>query len=208
NTPEGLQVLTSKESLGLLKSMIVMSGIEVKVRQEEELEEYVLHGQTEWRVVNEQIYSYILPAAVVYQNKLLDNVKGLKEVQIEGMVFNELIYSYIIPAAVVYQNKLIDNVKGLKEVYGDAYKKMAGSQLDILERISGHMGVIKTKTDAMVEERKKANNMEDIHKKAFAYCERVKPYFDEIRYHCDKLERLVDDEIWPLTKYRELLFIK
>src|SRR5690606_40422742 len=154
------------------KTMNRMSENEVKVRQEVELEEYVMH------------------------------------VQIEGRVFNELIYSYIIPAAVVYQNKLIDNVKGLKEVYGDAYKKMAGSQLDILERISGHMGDIKTKTDAMVEERKKANNMEDIHKKAFAYCERVKPYFDEIRYHCDKLERLVDDEIWPLTKYRELLFIK
>lgn len=172
NTPQALQVLTSKESLALFKSMNVMGEIEVKVRQEVELEEYVMH------------------------------------VQIEGRVFNELIYSYIIPAAVVYQNRLINNVKGLKEIYGDAYKKMAESQLDILERISGHITVIKTKTDAMVEERKKANNMVDIHKKAFAYCERVKPYFDEIRYHCDKLERLVDDEIWPLTKYRELLFIK
>ncbi|HUH46891.1 MAG TPA: hypothetical protein VLZ54_07050, partial [Arenibacter sp.] len=172
NTPQALQVLTSKESLALFKSMNVMSEIEVKVRLEVELEEYVMH------------------------------------VQIEGRVFNELIYSYVIPAAVVYQNRLINNVKGLKEIYGDAYKKMAESQLDILERISGHVSVIKAKTDAMVEERKKANNMVDIHKKAFAYCERVKPYFDEIRYHCDKLERLVDDEIWPLTKYRELLFIK
>lgn len=172
NTPQALQVLTSKESLALFKSMNVMSETEVKVRLEVELEEYVMH------------------------------------VQIEGRVFNELIYSYIIPAAVEYQNKLINNVRGLKEIYGDAHKKLAASQLDILERISGHIGVIKTKTDAMVAERKKANNMEDIHKKAFAYCERVKPYFDEIRYHCDKLERLVDDEIWPLTKYRELLFIK
>lgn len=172
NTPQALQVLTSKESLALFKSMNVMSEIEVKVRQEVELEEYVMH------------------------------------VQIEGRVFNELIYSYIIPAAVAYQNKLIENVRGLKEIYGDAYKKMAETQLDILQRISGHIAVIKTKTDIMVEERKKANNMVDIHKKAFAYCERVKPHFDEIRYHCDKLERLVDDEIWPLTKYRELLFIK
>lgn len=60
----------------------------------------------------------------------------------------------------------------------------------------------------MVDERKKANNMSDINKKAFAYCDNVRPYFDEIRYHCDKLEQLVGDEFWPLTKYRELLFIK
>src|SRR5690606_12621304 len=99
NTPQALQVLTSKESLALFKSMNVMSEIEVKVRLEVELEEYVMH------------------------------------VQIEGRVFNELIYSYIIPAAVEYQNKLIHNVKGLKEIYGDAYKKMAASQLDILEQI-------------------------------------------------------------------------
>lgn len=172
NTPKALQVLTSKESLALFKSMNVMSEIEVRVRQEVELEEYILH------------------------------------IQIEGRVFNELAYSYIIPAAVEYQNKLIKNVVGLKEIYGAAHKKMSESQLDIVERISEHIRAIKIKTDAMVDERKKANNMSDINKKAFAYCDNVRPYFDEIRYHCDKLEQLIGDEYWPLTKYRELLFIK
>ncbi|NKI28282.1 glutamine synthetase type III [Arenibacter sp. 6A1] len=172
NTPQALQVLTSKDSLELFESMKVLSETEVNVRHEVELEDYIMH------------------------------------IQIEGRVFNELVYSYIIPAAVEYQNKLIQNIVGLKEIYGADYKKMANSQLDIVNRISEHIGVIKTKTDAMVEERKKANNMVDVTEKAFAYCDKVRPYFDEIRYHCDKLERLVDDEIWPLTKYRELLFIK
>jgi len=172
NTPDALQVLTSKESLALFKSMNVMSGVEVKARQEVELEAYILH------------------------------------VQIEGRVFNELIYSYIIPSGIEYQNRLIKNVSGLKEIYGAAYKKQAKSQLVLIEQISGHIEALKSKTDAMVEERKKANVMTDSHKKAYAYCEKVKPYFEEIRYHCDKLERLVDDQLWPLTKYRELLFVK
>jgi glutamine synthetase len=172
NTPDALQVLTSKESLALFESMNVMSGVEVKARQEVELEAYILH------------------------------------VQIEGRVFNELIYSYIIPSVIVYQNRLIENVRGLKEIYGDAYKKQAKSQLIIIEWITEHIEALKDKTDAMVEERKKANVMIDSHKKAYAYCEKVKPYFEEIRYHSDKLERLVDDQLWPLTKYRELLFVK
>ena len=172
NTPDALQVLTSKESLVLFESMNVMSGVEVKARQEVELEAYILH------------------------------------VQIEGRVFNELIYSYIIPSVIAYQNRLIENVRGLKEIYGDAYKKQAKSQLIIIEWITEHIEALKQKTDAMVEERKKANVMIDSHKKAYAYCEKVKPYFEEIRYHSDKLERLVDDQLWPLTKYRELLFVK
>ncbi|EAQ99972.1 glutamine synthetase III [Maribacter sp. HTCC2170] len=172
NTPDALQVLTSKESLALFESMKVMSGVEIKARQEVELEAYILH------------------------------------VQIEGRVFNELIYSYIIPSVIEYQNRLIDNVMGLKDVFGASYKDYANSQLVIIQEISEHLDILKSKTDAMVEERKKANKMTDSHKKAYAYCEKVKPYFDEIRYRSDKLERLVDDELWPLTKYRELLFAK
>lgn len=172
NTPDALQVLTSKESLALLESMNVMSEVEVKARQEVELDAYILH------------------------------------VQIEGRVFNELIYSYIIPSVLEYQNRLIDNVRGLKEVYGTSFKQHANSQLVLIEQISEHLEILKSKTDAMVEERKKANKMTDSQKKAYAYCNKVKPYFEEIRYHCDKLERLVDDQLWPLTKYRELLFVK
>jgi glutamine synthetase len=97
---------------------------------------------------------------------------------------------------------------GLKEIYGASYTKHAESQLRIIEQITEHLETLKSKTDAMVEERKKANKMTDTHKKAYAYCEQVKPYFEEIRYHSDKLERLVDDQLWPLTKYRELLFVK
>ena len=172
NTPEALQVLTSKESLLLFKSMKVMSEVEVTARQEVELETYIF------------------------------------QVQIEGRVFNELVYNHIIPAAVTYQNQLIINVNGLKDIYGAAYKKLSDAQLGIIEQIGEHIGEIKKKTDAMTDARKSANALQDTHKKAFAYCDNVKPYFDQIRYHSDKLEQLVDNQLWPLTKYREILLIK
>jgi len=171
-TPEALQVLTSKESLSLFKEMNVMSEIEIKARQGVELEAYILH------------------------------------LQIEGRVFNELVYGHIIPAAILYQNRLIKNLAGLKEVYGASFKKMAESQSAILEQISEHITQIKVKTDAMTEARKTANKLTDLDKKATAYCEKVKPFFGEIRNHSDRLERIMDNEIWPLTKYRELLFVK
>lgn len=172
NTPEALQVLTSKESLLLFKSMKVMSEVEVTARQEVELETYIF------------------------------------QVQIEGRVYNELVYNHIIPAAVAYQNQLITNVNGLKDIYGAAYKKLSDAQLGIIEQIGEHIGELKKKTDAMTDARKSANALKDTHKKAFAYCENVKPYFDQIRYHSDKLEQLVDNQLWPLTKYREILLIK
>ncbi|MRX65104.1 glutamine synthetase III [Maribacter luteus] len=171
-TPDAIQVLTAKDSLELFNAMNVMSEVEVRARQEVELESYIMH------------------------------------LQIEGRVFNELVYGYVIPAAIEYQNILLANVGGLKEIYGAGYKKLSDSQLDIIQRISGHLEILKTKTDAMVNERKKANVIADSKSKADAYCNKVKPYFDEIRYHCDKLERLVSDKHWPLTKYRELLFVK
>ena len=97
---------------------------------------------------------------------------------------------------------------GLKEIYGAAYKKLAASQLSLIQQISEHIEIIKEKTDAMTDARRGANILEGSHIKAKAYEEQVKSHFDEIRYHCDKLEQLVDDQDWPLTKYRELLFIK
>ena len=78
----------------------------------------------------------------------------------------------------------------------------------LIEEISGHIESINSNVTKMTNERKKANNLSDLELKAHAYCNLVKPFFDEIRYHCDKLELLVDDELWPLTKYRELLFTK
>lgn len=172
STPQALQVMTSTENLELFKSMNVMSETEVRARLEVELEAYILH------------------------------------IQIEGRVFSELVYGYIIPSAVEYQNQLIKNVMGLKEVYGAAHKKLSYGQLTIIEEIAEHISVLKKKTDAMTDARRKANVIVDTNKKASAYCDNVKPYFDEMRYHCDKLERLVADSVWPLTKYQELLFIK
>ncbi len=172
STPEAVQVLTSKKSLELFARTEVMSEAEVKARLEVELDTYIL------------------------------------QTQIEGRVYNELVYNHIIPAAIGYQNILIENVTGLKEIYGAAYSKYAGELLSIIEQISEHLVDIKKKTDQMTEARKRANTMQDLNKKAFAYCNEIRPFFDAIRYHSDKLEQLVQNDVWPLAKYRELLFIK
>lgn len=131
-----------------------------------------------------------------------------KRIQIEGRVLGDIARNHVIPTAIKYQSVLVNNVKGLKEIYGSGFTKMAEQQLEIIEAISEHIEKINEGVTEMTEERKKANNMNDIEKTAKAYCENVKPLFDVIRYHCDKLELLVDDELWPLTKYRELLFTK
>jgi glutamine synthetase len=103
---------------------------------------------------------------------------------------------------------LIENVKGIKEIYGSSFKEHASEQILILERISKHITEINSGIYAMVEARKKANVIKNHHKKAMAYCENILPFLSSIRYHCDKLELTVDDEIWPMAKYRELLFIR
>ncbi len=171
-TPEALKVLTSKESLALFKAMKVMSEVEIKARKDVELEDYIFR------------------------------------IQIEGRVLGQLMYNHIIPTAIEYQNKLIKNVIGIKEIYGAAHKTITDGQLAIIEQIGEHVNEIKKKTDLMIEARKRANVLKNTEKKAFAYCDNVKPFFTEIRYRCDKLELLVDDQLWPLTKYRELLFVK
>lgn len=129
-----------------------------------------------------------------------------KKLQIEARVMGELVYNVIVPAAVNYQSKLVENVKGLKDIGlgADTYE----AQVDFIKQISVHLNFIKTNVDAMIEERKKANKIEDIREKTIAYDEKVKTYFDPIRYHVDKLELLVDDAQWPLPKFREMLFLK
>jgi len=130
----------------------------------------------------------------------------VKKVQIESRVIGDLAINHIIPTAVNYQNKLIVNAKGLKDLGlgEDSYK----ASLESIKEISERLNIIKSKSEEMVEERKLANNLEHSEEKAVAYCEKVKPYFDLIRYQVDKLELLVDDEDWPLSKYRELLFLR
>ena len=100
------------------------------------------------------------------------------------------------------------SIQGLKDIYGEGFKKIAAEQMSLIEQISGHIEHINKGITQMIEARKKANTLDDMEACAFAYCNEVKPFFDDIRYHCDKLELLVDDELWPLVKYRELLFTR
>jgi glutamine synthetase len=129
-------------------------------------------------------------------------------IQIEGRVLGDIARNHVIPTAIKYQNVLIENVQGLKDIYGNKFKDFAGEQMELIEAISGHIAKINKGITDMINARKKANKIDNTEKKALDYCNNVKPYFDEIRYHCDKLELLVDDELWPLTKYRELLFTR
>ncbi len=133
--------------------------------------------------------------------------KYIKKVQIEARIMGDLAINHILPAAITYQNKLSSNISGLKAagLGADTY----ASQADLLQQVSKHIQVIYTQVNAMVEARKVANNIEDTRKKAIAYEADVKSaFFDEIRYHVDKLEHLVDDDKWTLPKYREMLFLR
>jgi glutamine synthetase len=129
-----------------------------------------------------------------------------KKLQIEARVIGELVMNVIIPAAIAYQSKLIENVKGLKDLGLD--KSTYAAQLDIINQIAEHVNFIKDNVSQMINERKKANVIEDLRDRAIDYDEKVKSYFQPIRYHVDKLEQVVDDSLWPLPKFRELLFIK
>ena len=130
-----------------------------------------------------------------------------KKIQIESRVMADLAMNHIIPTAIRYQKMVVDNVSGLKNIFDSSeFKKIAAPQIDVIKEISEHISVVKKDVEEMIEERKKANNISDHKKQAVAYCEKVKAHFDTIRYHVDKLELIVDDEQWPLPKYRELLF--
>lgn len=130
----------------------------------------------------------------------------MMKIQIEGRTLGEMIYNMVIPPSMSYQNEMLNNIFGLKDAGFKAgtYK----AQKEIVDRISFHINEAKSLVDTMIEERKKANKMKDSRKKAIAYAEKVQPLFDKIRYHADKLELLVDDDRWPLPKYREMLFIR
>ncbi|GIM57210.1 glutamine synthetase III family protein [Capnocytophaga canimorsus] len=169
-TPEALKANISKKAIDLFEELGVMTRVEIQARYEIELEEYA------------------------------------KNIQIEGRLLGDIARNHVVPTAVKYQNTLIENVKGLKEIFGENYEEVAAEQIDLIKRISKHIKLIHSKINQMIEARKKANKLESAHDLAMAYCHEVKPYFDEIRYHCDKLEIMVDDELWTLTKYREMLF--
>ena len=130
----------------------------------------------------------------------------IKKIQIEARMMGELASTYILPPAVKYQNILIQNIKGLKEL-GFAEKDYS-SQLQIAQKISEHVDVIGTRVKEMIEARKVANNISESRERAISYCDEVRKHFEVIRYHVDKLELLIDDELWELPRYRELLFVQ
>ncbi len=132
-----------------------------------------------------------------------------KKLQIESRVLGDLAVNHILPTVYRYQNILIENVKGLKELFSDGdYEKLSSTQMATIKEISSRAAMVNIKVNNMIDERRKANVIEDIDKKAKVYSKKVKPYLNEIRYQIDHLEMIVDDEMWPLPKYRELLFIR
>ncbi len=173
NTPDAIKAYISEKAVALFEKQNVLSKRELHARYEIKLDKYV------------------------------------RKIQIESRLIGDLSVNHIIPTAIKYQNTLIENARGLKDVLDSkTYVKLSRNQIQTIKEISEHVSEIRQFVEEMTEERKIANKIENEADKANAYCYSVKPYFDKIRYHVDKLELLVDDQLWPLVKYRELLFIK
>ena len=170
DTPRALDALISKHSQQLFAEAGVLNERELRARHEILLQSYTLKLQIEGRVIGDMAINHILPAAVRYQNDLLENIRGLKEIGTQA--------------------------SGIE------------AQTSICNEISTHIQAIKTNVDKMTDSRREANKIEDARDKAIAYCDTVKPYFDIIRESVDRLEILVDDKLWPLPKYREMLFVR
>lgn len=132
-----------------------------------------------------------------------------KKLQIEARVLGDLCLNHIIPVATQYQSLLLDNVYKTKQIYSaEKAEELSAHNMELIEKLSRHISIIKSQVDAMVAARKKANKIESEREKAIAYSETVLPYFSTIREGADELELIVDDELWPLPKYREMLFIR
>jgi glutamine synthetase len=170
-TPLALDALVTGKAKQLFESNAIFTHPELEARHEIELEKYI------------------------------------KKVQIEARIMGELCTSHILPAAIKYQNTLIQNIKGLKEI--GLPESSYANQKQILGRLSEHVNAVSDLVEKMIEARKAANNLSNTRDKAVAYCETIKEaFFDDIRYHVDKLELLVDDKEWVLPKYREILFLR
>lgn len=133
----------------------------------------------------------------------------IKKVQIEARVLGDLSLNHIIPVVIRYQTILLENVTRLKDVFSEEeYETLSAEPRRLIRKISAHIAAVTTKVDEMVEARKKANRIADMREKAIAYHDTVAPYLEDIRDHIDDLELMVDNQSWPLPKYRELLFIR
>jgi glutamine synthetase len=170
-TPVSLDAFHSDKAKKLFQDNHVFNHLELEARHEIMLEEYIKKVQIEARVMGDLASTNILPAAIKYQNQLIENIQGLKSIGLDSTTYE--------------------------------------SQLAILTSISKHIHAIRTNVEAMIEARKTANEIADTRARAIDYCEKIKaPYFDTIRYHADKLELMIDDALWPLPKYREILFLR
>lgn len=173
HVPEALTKLTDEQAKSVLIGEQIFNEVELKSRLEVELDKYTM------------------------------------KVQIESRVLGDLAINHIVPTAVTYQNRLLENLIGLKKIFDtDEYEAISKDRKDLVREISRRVTAIKQLVHDMIEARKEANKLKDHKEKAFMYEEKVKPYLDEIRDHIDHLELEIDDEIWPLPKYRELLFAK
>lgn len=171
-TPEALKMELNEKFISLFEELGIYSHREFEARNEIKLEKY---------------------------STVID---------IEARVLGDIARNHIIPAALNYQNRLIENVKGLKEIYGDdEFRTLAKEQMDMIRSISENVHQIKTGVDELLAAREKARELTG-HEQADSYCNEVKPLFDTIRTASDALEMMVDDELWPMTKYRELLFTR
>jgi glutamine synthetase len=170
NVPEAYEVYHEKQTVDLFSRLGVLAPNEVEARFE---------------ILNE---TYV------------------KKLQIEARVMGDMCLNHVIPAAVRYQNVLIENIKGMKDIFGEEYASLCSSEIETLRNISNYINNVSIDVEALVEARKKANVIEDIAQRAKMYSHEVKDMMDKVRENADKLEMLIDDEMWPLPKYRELLF--
>lgn len=163
---------------------------------------------------DEQARKVLLGEKVFNENELASRVeveleKYTMKVQIESRVLGDLAINHIVPTAITYQNRLLDNLRGMKEVFSEEeFNELSHDRKELIREISRRVTEIKRLVREMIEARKTANHLSSQEEKAFSYEENVRPYFEQIRDHVDHLELEVDDEIWPLPKYRELLFSK
>jgi len=134
------------------------------------------------------------------------NETYVKKLQIEARIIGDMCLNHVIPAAVKYQNILIENVNGIREIFGKGYMEFCGSEIETLKKISTYINNVSIYVEQLVESRKKANRIEDMAERAKVYSREVKDMMDKVRDNADHLEMLIDDEMWPLPKYRELLF--
>lgn len=163
---------------------------------------------------DKQAREVLIGEKIFNENELMSRIeveleKYTKKIQIESRVLGDLAINHIVPIAVAYQNRLLDNLRGLKEIFTpEEYEEMSADRKELVKEISHRVTSIKVLVRDMTEARKVANHLESQIEKAYSYEDHVRPYLDEIRDHIDHLEMEIDDEIWPLPKYRELLFAK